>query len=93
MSILAYKEELFFILSATMDKQEAEKETERIANNFLPKPSTLKPIKGSDTYKYYIQKYIENGWNSYHESRIFKYVDGKWETFMRWDSSGFIDAQ
>ena len=93
MSTLAHKEELFFILSATMGKEEALKETERIANNFSPKPSTLKPIIGSDTYKYYIQKYIENGWNSYWESRIFKYVNGKWETFMRWDSSGFIQAE
>lgn len=93
MSNLVYKEDLFFILSATMGREEAERETERIANNFSPKSNTLKPIKGSDTYKYYIQKYIENGWNSYYESRIYKYVNGKWETFMRWDSSGFIDAK
>ena len=89
MSSLAHKEELFFILSATMEKEEAE----RIASNFSPKKPTLNPIKGSDTYKYYIQKYIENGRNSYWESRIFKYVNGKWEIFMSWGSSGFIKAR
>jgi len=87
---LAYKEDLFFILSASMEKEEAEKETERIANNFKkaysPKPSSLQPIVGKDTYRYFYDELVEeSGWygSIYYMHRIDKYEEGKWKTFMK----------
>lgn len=86
---LAYKEDLFFILSASMDKEDAEKETERIANNFkkvyASKPSNLQPINGNDTYRYFYDELVEeSGWYGtiYYLHRVDKLVNGKWKTFM-----------
>lgn len=85
---LAYKEDLFFILSANMEKEEALKETERISSNFKsiysPPKSKLIPIQGKETYRYFIRNHREQGWDMWYESRIDKYVNGKWETFMKY---------
>lgn len=84
---LAYKEDLFFILSASMEREEAEKETERITNNFKkvysPKPSNLQPIIGNDTYRFKRDVCVEQGWDMWWESYVDKYVNGKWERFMK----------
>ena len=91
---LAYKEDLFFTLSATMDKDTAIKETEKISSNFKklysPKPSHLQPIVGSDTYRFKTDVCIEKGWDIWWESYIDKYVNGKWERFMKFkgDTTG-----
>lgn len=87
---LAYKEELFFILSVNMEREEAEKETERIANNFKniysPKQPKLQPIVGNKMYRYFLDEWVEKGWDMWSESRVDVYEDGKWVTFMK-----FID--
>jgi len=84
---LAYKEDLFMILSINMSKEEALKETERIADNFKkiysPKPSHLQPIIGTDTYRFEIDICVEQGWDIWWESRVDKYVNGKWERFVK----------
>lgn len=84
---LAYKEELFFILSSTMDKEEALMETERIASNFKKiyhsKPNGLEPIIGKDTYRFKRDVCVEQGWDIWWESYIDKYINGKWERFMK----------
>lgn len=86
MKELAYKEELFFIFSAQMDKDEAIKETDRITNNFktiyVPKSNGLKPIIGKDTYRYYLSKHRKSGWDTWYESKIEKYVKGRWKNYM-----------
>lgn len=83
---LAYKEDLFFILSTSISKEDAEKETERITNNFKkiysPKPSYLQPIIGNDTYRFKRGICVEQGWDMWWESYIDKYLNGKWERFM-----------
>lgn len=92
---LAYKEELFFILSVTMDKEESEKETERIANNFKsvysPKPSKLEPIIGNKTYRYYIDDYSGH-WMAEFESRVDVYENGQWKKFMKF-RDGYLCRQ
>jgi hypothetical protein len=84
---LAYKEELFFSLSTSLTREEAIVETERIANNFKkiysPKPSHLQPIIGTDTYRFERDICVEQGWDMWWESRVDKYVNGKWERFMK----------
>lgn len=84
---LAYKEDLFFTFSAYMEKEEAEKETERISNNFKkvysPKPSHLQPIIGNDTYRFKRNVCVEKNWDMWWESYVDKYTNGKWERFMK----------
>lgn len=90
---LAYKEDLFFALSAGMEKEQAQKETERIAENFkkcyAPEKPKIEPIVGNDTYRYFID-HLPNHFCAEFESRVDKYVDGKWKVFMKfgsWDSN------
>lgn len=82
----AYKEDLFMILSMNMEVEEALKETDRIANNFKniysPKPTNLQPINGNGTYRYFLNE-LGSGWSAEFTSRVDKYVDGKWEVFMK----------
>jgi len=90
---LAYKEDLFMILSMNMEVEDALRETERISNNFKkiysPKPSHLQPIVGNDTYRYYCNELMNSmSFNSYWESRVDKYINGKWEIFMRFTDIG-----
>ena len=84
---LAYKEELFFMLSVNMEREEAEKEVERIVNNFKnifsPKPQKLHPIVGNKMYRYFLDGWVEKGWDMWSESRVDVYEDGNWITFMK----------
>lgn len=75
-------------------KEDALLHTERIANNFKkiysPKQTNLQPIAGTDTYRYYLDKHIERGFNSYWESRVDKYINNEWKIFMTfstWENS------
>lgn len=84
---LAYKEDLFLILSMNMEVEEALKETERISNNFKkaysPKQSHLQPIVGNDTYRFKRGVLVEKGWDMWWESYVDKYVNGEWKRFMK----------
>lgn len=79
----AFKEDLFMILSAKMTREDAEIETERIANNFKSayEEKVNSPIIGKDKYKYYTDRNL-GGWNQEYESKIEIYTNGKWEQFM-----------
>lgn len=83
MSEIAIKEDLFFTLSGSMDKDEAIQETERISLLFKKLYSTNEdtPIIGTDTYRYFID-HNTGGWEQNHESRIDKYINGEWKLFM-----------
>lgn len=91
---LTYKEDLFMILSMSMDKEEALKETERITNNFKKcyssKPSNLQPIIGNDTYRYFLDELKEEpGWYGriYYLHRVDKLVNNKWEVFIKFEDT------
>lgn len=96
---LAYKENLFLILSMNMEVDEALKETERIANNFKkiysPKPSHLQPIIGNDVYRFKRAVVVEKGWDIWWESYVDKYINNKWERFLTFkgDTTGLDEKK
>ena len=83
---LAYKEELFFILSADMERDEAVKTVELVASNFKKCYSSQKTspkIGEAPTYKLTYMKCHERGWDMWWVSSLEKYENGEWKEFMR----------